>query len=85
MPRHARFDDEEADWDDEYSDETGDEDDDTIPCPYCGREIHEDSVCCPHCENYLSEEDAPARKPWWLILGVVVCLLIVYMWIKQGP
>jgi hypothetical protein len=73
MPRHARL-----------GDDRDDEDDDTIPCPYCGHSIHEDSPRCPHCENYISEEDAPARKPWWLILGVAVCLLIVYMWIRQG-
>jgi hypothetical protein len=75
-----------AEWDDEddldYS--SDDEDDDTIPCPYCRRPIHEDSQRCPHCENYISEEDAPTRKPWWLIIGVVVCLLIVYSWIRGG-
>jgi hypothetical protein len=76
MPRPIQLDD---DWEDEESNE-----EDTIPCPYCRQPIHEDSVRCPHCENYLSDEDVPARKPWWLILGVVVCLLIVYMWIRQG-
>jgi hypothetical protein len=40
-------------------------------------------VRCPHCENYLSEEDeaAPSRKPWWIIVGVLVCLYVVYRWI----
>jgi hypothetical protein len=61
-----------------------DEDDDepTVPCPYCRREILEDSVRCPHCEQYLSAEDEPpARKPWWLVLGVLLCLYLVYRWI----
>ena len=57
-------------------------DDDTIPCPYCKREIHEDSQRCPHCEQYISAEDAPpAAKPWWLLIGVAVCLYVVYRWI----
>ena len=68
----------EDDWDD-------DEDDGTIPCPYCHRQIHEDSPRCPYCENYISEEDAPpARKPWWIIIGTLLCLVIFYLWIRYG-
>jgi hypothetical protein len=70
-------------WDDDTEDWDSEEDEEpTIECPYCGREVHEDSQRCPHCESYLSEEDAPpARKPWWIILGTLVCLYIVYRWI----
>ncbi|MFL5342287.1 MAG: zinc ribbon domain-containing protein [Gemmataceae bacterium] len=59
-----------------------DEDDDpTIPCPYCRKPIHEDSPRCPYCEQYISEEDAPpARKPRWLIVGAVVCLAVAVLW-----
>lgn len=65
-----------SDWND-------DDDAETIPCRYCGRQIHEDSQRCPYCENYISEEDAPAsRKPWWIIVGVLICLYAVYRWIK---
>lgn len=67
-------------WDDDAPNYDGDEEP-TIPCPYCGAEIHEDAGRCPHCERYISEEDAPAsRKPWWIIAGVVVCLGLVYWW-----
>jgi uncharacterized paraquat-inducible protein A len=67
---------EEDDWDDDADDDC------TMPCPYCGRSIHEDSVRCPHCEKYLSEEDRPdVLKPWWLIVAAVVCLLAVLTWI----
>jgi predicted nucleic acid-binding Zn ribbon protein len=54
----------------------------TIPCPHCGRQIHEDSQRCPHCGNYLSEEDAPpARKAWWVVVGAILALYAVYRWI----
>ena len=54
----------------------------TIPCPYCKRPIHEESQRCPYCGNYLSAEDvAPARKPWWIIVGVLLALYVVYRWI----
>jgi hypothetical protein len=76
------------DWEDEdeedndiSSDYRGD-DDYTIPCPYCKRPIHEDAQRCPYCEHYISEEDAPpVRKPWWIVIGAVVCLYIAYRWV----
>lgn len=77
MPVHA----EDNDWDDggDWDDE---ETDATTPCPYCGEAIYEDAPRCPHCERYVSAEDAPpARKPWWLIPGLLVCLFCVYLWL----
>lgn len=79
-------------WDDSESDgdfgedDAGDwDDDDELPlveCPYCRREIVEDSQRCPYCERYLSAEDAPpAQKPWWIGVGAIVCLYIVYRWV----
>ena len=60
----------------------GDSADDTELCPYCRQPVYEDAEQCPHCGAYLSEEDAPARpRPWWFILGVIVCLAIVLKWI----
>lgn len=55
--------------------------DDTMPCPYCGRDIHEDAERCPYCESYISREDAPSRHPQWIVVGVVICLAIVALWI----
>jgi hypothetical protein len=70
------FEDEDEDYDD------SDDDDLCIPCPFCGERILEESERCPSCERYLSKEDAAAAsKPWWIWLGVVACLYIVYRWI----
>ena len=69
------YDPDDADWPDE------DEDEPTIPCPHCRREILEDAEWCPYCEHYLSREDAPPqRKPWWIVGGVIACLYVVYRW-----
>ena len=71
----------EDEWDDDEYPDDGEESP-TIPCPYCRSEIHEDSQRCPRCERYLSGEDAPpARKPWWLIAGVIAGLACVYLWV----
>jgi hypothetical protein len=69
----------EDDWDeDEYDDG---EEEPTVPCPHCRREIHEESQRCPYCGNYISDEyTAPARKPWWIIMGVLLVSYIVYRW-----
>ena len=86
MARRARSDD---GWDQKHGDDDqddldgGDRDDDdtTLPCPYCQRPIYADALRCPYCENYLSDEDAaPARQPWWIAIGVGVCLYLVYRW-----
>jgi uncharacterized paraquat-inducible protein A len=78
----------EEDWEDaENGDESFDdsaEDEPTVACPYCGREIHEDSPRCPYCENYISEEGAPAaRKSWLVVVGAIIALALVCWWITH--
>jgi len=69
----------EDDWDDEAGDA---EEEPTLPCPQCRREIHEESQRCPYCGHYLTEEEAGSRrKPWWIILGVILALYVVYRWV----
>jgi hypothetical protein len=87
MGRHVE---EEAEWDNEgweadENDRDGDaEDEPTIPCPYCRRAIYEDSPQCPYCRRYILDEDAsPSRKPWWVILGVLLCLAAIWVWIAS--
>ena len=79
--------DHDEDWDDDevdayYGDGLDDPDDEpTVPCPYCRRDILEDSPRCPYCERYISEEDhAAASKPLWVIATALVCLAIA-LWL----
>ena len=70
-------------WDDEENDQQEDEET-TIPCPYCRRQIYEESQRCPYCGEYIVEDDAAAaHKPWWIIVGVLLALLVVYQWIAR--
>ena len=72
----------EDDWDDDEEDWDDDDEADTIPCPYCQRQIHEDAERCPYCEHYISDEDAPPpRKPWWIVIGTLLCFYVVYRWV----
>jgi hypothetical protein len=72
----------EDDWDDQADSTPDDDEEPTVPCPYCNREILEDLAQCPYCGNYLSEEDAPpSRKPWWILIGVALALYVVYRWV----
>lgn len=85
MPRRTIADDDWDDGDDAWRNSAADDDSDdegsTASCPYCDRSVPEDLVRCPYCENYLSNEEAPpAHKPWWIIIGVVICLYIIWRW-----
>jgi hypothetical protein len=81
-------DDEDADddsWDsaDDFSPQ--DDEEATVPCRYCGRSVHEEAQRCPHCAHYLSEEDAPSEpRPWWFIVGILLCLLVAALWVVGG-
>jgi predicted nucleic acid-binding Zn ribbon protein len=72
------------DWDEEFdaSDYEDDDEEPTVPCPYCRAEIHEDAQRCPQCGEYISDEDVrpAARKPWWIIVGVLAVMYLVYRW-----
>ena len=72
-------------WDDDSDWDSTDDEETTIPCPHCGREIYEDSQRCPYCENYLSSEDAPPKaQPWWIAVAVILCLAAMLALVMSG-
>jgi uncharacterized paraquat-inducible protein A len=85
MPRDVATDDDwESDGDDEEYIPDDEDDEATIPCPHCQEPIHEEAQRCPHCGHYVSEEDAPpSPKPWWIVLGAILCLFAVYLWVMK--
>ena len=82
MPAQAAFDDDlddEADPDIVFDHTEGDP---TVPCPYCREPYHEESSRCPHCGQYISAEDAPpARKPLWIVVGLILAGFVALRWI----
>jgi len=73
-------------WDDEGLEDEEYETDDTVPCPFCRKPVHEEAERCPHCENYITDEDGAARhpRPWWFIVGMVLALAVALMWVWGG-
>jgi len=72
-----------GDWEEpDESDADDDDDPETVPCPYCGKEVSDLAELCPYCKSFISHENATARKPVWVIVGVVACLVVVVLvWI----
>jgi hypothetical protein len=83
--RDADDDAEGAEWREGIEDPDDGDDEDclglTVPCPHCFHTVYEDAEWCPGCGQYLSEEDAPRRKPLWIVLGVLACLAVVLGWV----
>lgn len=91
MPRRVAT---EDDWEDDEGDGWMPDDDEWVPdeddedptaeCPHCHEPVFDQAERCPHCGWYISEEDAaPARRPWWIVLGVVLALVAVYLWVAR--
>ena len=87
LPEKDETDHRDDEWhgeDDGEADPAVDDEEPTVPCPYCKRAIHEESQLCPYCDQYISQVDAPAtRQPWWIIMGVVLCLYVVIRWLAS--
>lgn len=81
MPDQDEWEADDSDWEDEDFEESTDDEEPCISCPNCQKQIHEDSQRCPYCETYISAEHVRTSRKPWLILGVVLCLYVVYRWI----
>lgn len=64
------------DIDDIDDDEYGDDEAALIPCPECGQPVDDDSPRCPACGHWITEEDAAARRPLWVVVTALLCLAV---------
>jgi RNA polymerase subunit RPABC4/transcription elongation factor Spt4 len=73
----------------DYGDQAEEDEESTVRCPNCKREIHEDAYLCPYCQTYLTEHESSdrwinggviANKPWWIIVTALVCLAMALYW-----
>ena len=55
----------------------------TVRCQSCKKYIFEDSVRCPYCKH-LQLEEPVHRKPLWIILAAVLCILGFAGWLLVG-
>ncbi len=74
-------DDVEIDPDHDVVDGNADDEIVLVKCSHCGKMTWEESVSCEHCGYFVTQEDPPGWRPWWLIVGVVAGLLCVIRWI----
>lgn len=64
-----------------------DESSDTIPCPICGEEVHEDAPRCPHCGQWLIGDTPTARRArgwFWPVMIALLIAVILVMWHGLG-
>lgn len=76
-------DDPELDEDPDESDVDENDEADTRPCPYCGKQVYEHAELCPHCKSYISFENTASRRPLWIwITGIVLLAAMIYAAIR---
>ena len=83
MSACSMSDDLDDDWGDEgdLGDETDGDDEPTVSCPACRREILEDTPRCPWCGRYVSATDHTGRKrPLWVLATALACLAMALWW-----
>jgi hypothetical protein len=65
--------------------EFGDDgEEETMPCPNCGKEIYEDAEFCPYCKNYVELKAAGGSKHlWWVALVVLVVVAFFFFYLRD--
>ena len=69
--------DDELDSDIEMFDEFDDEEEKTVPCPYCGVEIDDEAEVCPSCGIFILEENRPST-PMWVVWTALILLALIF-------
>ena len=58
---------------------------DTVVCPSCKSDVYEEAEQCPRCGEYLTQERAVGRWPWWVMVGIVLAMLIAVIFVVSPP
>ncbi|RME40142.1 MAG: zinc-ribbon domain-containing protein [Planctomycetota bacterium] len=65
---------------DEWIEDEGDDEEDVLACPRCGREVHEDTQQCPYCGDWIipiDPRDRPRRTIWIVAVVLVIAGLLL--------
>ena len=55
----------------------------SVPCPFCKKLIHEDADVCPRCRNFVGAADVSRRVPMVIWIGVALAILCVLVWVLR--
>ena len=51
---------------------------DTLPCPFCDKEIWEKADICTHCGNFVAFPEEPIRqRPVWFWIALVLAFVVL--------
>ncbi len=60
----------------------GDDDEESVVCPACGRAVHEEAPRCPHCGEWLFGDTPAARRSrgwfWPVMIALLIAVILVF-------
>jgi predicted nucleic acid-binding Zn ribbon protein len=62
----------------------GDQEEDTIVCPSCGKSVYEDADLCPHCGQWILDDSPAAERArgwFWPVMVALLIAIILVMWL----